>query len=493
MSHRPKDLFLAKETVLPDYLGMYEIPGQDAITEQSFKRYVRDKEQDQMIQSEAERAKILGQRILDAKDMEKALLIQDALTKEDSELQKIAAREIEHVPTKKIPNLIRLGLASKNVDVQRICANKIYLASKSSLPDLIQTSLAMSDAEVQEAGAAAIDSVTPVSLQNILREKVYAMVQKGLTSEDVDIWTGYAQMIFTTPPENHDELQEKLFTVIKKNLELGDPDTQRKSAEMILYATMERKADLIRLGLSQPDVGVQKICADKIIYAPEDSISSLQEILSKIIVKDLMTPHSAATQVYAEMIANSSPETMNQLFQLAKTQLGNALVEPPLYRAQEISENSFQRVEFPKTGSETTLFGGRLKYKTILRHIKPQNFLVWQKLYEGHALWKSSGFDYVPIEPIQAYHLNKKGLVDVFSGVLDLSFGMWKNMAGEFCDELQADKEKILATLKNQNLAHGHSHNENFCLRFFRDPQGNVDFTKKPRLYLIDFDQALST
>ena len=32
----------------------------------------------------------------------------------------------------------------------------------------------------------------------------------------------------------------------------------------------------------------------------------------------------------------------------------------------------------------------------------------------------------------------------------------------------------------------------NFCLRFFRDENGKVDFDKIPRLYLIDFDQAIS-
>lgn len=31
----------------------------------------------------------------------------------------------------------------------------------------------------------------------------------------------------------------------------------------------------------------------------------------------------------------------------------------------------------------------------------------------------------------------------------------------------------------------------NFCLRFYRDENGNVDINKIPRIYLVDFDKAV--
>jgi hypothetical protein len=173
--------------------------------------------------------------------------------------------------------------------------------------------------------------------------------------------------------------------------------------------------------------------------------------------------------------------------------LGNEIVKPPLYYNSDLDKVSFRRKGFKKTGSETTLIGGALKDKLIIRHINPKSFLAWQKIYENHLVWKSNDFDYVPIEPIQSYKLNKEGLVDVFSGVLDLSLAKWLEISrGMFMDELQEQKDKILSVLDSQDINHGHTHDDNFVLRFFRDKDGNPDITKTPRLYVIDFDMAIS-
>ena len=166
------------------------------------------------------------------------------------------------------------------------------------------------------------------------------------------------------------------------------------------------------------------------------------------------------------------------------------LIKPPLYN-KDIDTEHFSRQAFEKTGSGTTLVGGKLKDKAIVRHIKPKAFLAWQRLYEDYTLWQNAGFDYVPIEPILSYRLNKEGLVDVFSGVLDLNLSKWEK-TDMFTDKLQQQKDKILEVLDTLNIQHGHAHEQNFCLRFFRDENGGIDFKRIPRLYLIDFDQAVS-
>ena len=182
-----------------------------------------------------------------------------------------------------------------------------------------------------------------------------------------------------------------------------------------------------------------------------------------------------------------------RMFNLAiEKGLGEELIRPPLYKDKDINNQNFSRHQFDKTGSGTTLIGGALKNKTIIRHVEPEAFLSWQKIYENHKLWEENGFDYVPIEPIISYKLNKKGLVDVHSGVLDLSFGEWKRKTSLFVKGLGDEIDKIIQILDEQNIDHGHAHDNNFCLRFFRDSEGKVDFTKKPRIYLIDFDQAVS-
>ena len=105
-------------------------------------------------------------------------------------------------------------------------------------------------------------------------------------------------------------------------------------------------------------------------------------------------------------------------------------------------------------------------------------------------MWKEAGFDYVPIEPIVSYRLQADNLVDVSTGVLDLNLDLWLKMGGNFGKELKEKENRILSVLNSRSIHHGHPHRENVVLRFFRDRKGRVDFTREPRIYLIDFDLA---
>ena len=224
----------------------------------------------------------------------------------------------------------------------------------------------------------------------------------------------------------------------------------------ILDAPKQERASLIKQALSQEDPEVQRKAAEMILCAPKQERASLIKIA-----------------FYAG--------------------LGNEIVKSPLYDNSNFDKERFKRKMFEKTGSETTLVGGTLKDKLIIRHVKPSAFLAWQKIYENHQVWKNNGFDYVPIEPIQSYRLNKKGLVDVFSGVLDLSLAQWAKVSGYmFREELGKQKHNIISVLERQGIRHGHTHDRNFVLRFFRNKDGNSDLNQVPRLYAIDFDAAFS-
>jgi hypothetical protein len=75
---------------------------------------------------------------------------------------------------------------------------------------------------------------------------------------------------------------------------------------------------------------------------------------------------------------------------------------------------------------------------------------------------------------------------------LDINLEQWKLKTDLFRNDLDKLKIKILNTLDKMSIHHGHARDKNICLRFFRDAKGNIDFKKTPRLYLIDFDQAIS-
>lgn len=133
-----------------------------------------------------------------------------------------------------------------------------------------------------------------------------------------------------------------------------------------------------------------------------------------------------------------------------------------------------------------------MKDKAIVRKIKAGPFLEWRGLYENYALWQIHGFDYIPIEQIHSYRLNEEGLIEVFGGVLDLNLKEWSEITDRFLKKLEDQRDKIIKVLKEQKTEHGHDHDKNFCLRFFRDENGKPDLKRMPRLYLIDFDQAVS-
>ncbi|MDA2936012.1 hypothetical protein MYX06_02235 [Patescibacteria group bacterium AH-259-L05] len=364
-------------------LEMYEISGQDRITSHSLARYIKDKEQDEMIKG----------------------MIQDPLEV-----------KISDAPANERSSLIAKGLASDNIDVRKECARMIK------------------DAPVSERSS---------------------LIAKGLESGNVDVQNAYAEVIWDVPINERPSLRKMVSKIIAKGLASDDIKVQKACADMIWGAPKNEQSSLIAKGLASDNVEVQKACAEIIWDMPEREKRSLIKLFMK-------------------------------------KGLNNILIESPLYKEKDISEERFSRQEFEKSGSETTLVGGSLKEKTIIRHIKPRAFLAWQELYENYQLWKSNGFDYVPIEPIQSYKLNKEGFVDVYSGVLDLNLNKWSINFGWFEEKLASDREKILKVLDSQGISHGHTHDANFVLRFFRDEDGRADLRRKPRIYLIDFDFAAS-
>ncbi|MBZ1356452.1 MAG: hypothetical protein KY054_01600, partial [Candidatus Nealsonbacteria bacterium] len=226
----------------------------------------------------------------------------------------------------------------------------------------------------------------------------------------------------------------------------------------------------------------------------EQERASLQLLVSEKIKQALSQEDLEVQRKAAEMIEYAPEQERASLLKIAfDAGLSNEIVKSPLYDNSNFDKQRFRRKAFEKTGSETTLVGGALKDRLIIRHIEPKAFLAWQQIYENYQVWKNNGFDYVPIEPIQSYRLNKKGLVDVFSGVLDLSFTRWSKVSGGmFMQELKEQKRKIISVLESQNIQHGHIHDNNFVLRFFRNKDGNPDLNQVPRLYAIDFDRAVS-
>ncbi len=316
--------------------------------------------------------------------------------------------------------------------------------------------------------------------KNMPIDDVPLFIKNGLSQKDNEIQKKYIESIGSARDELRAELLREAFEIKNEEVEMA-------CVKAISNIPEKERVVLIRIGLSKDNFRVKKASIGMIQYAPP-------ELRVKLIQQGLSDKDIDLVKAYTKVIHSVQEEKeRKELLGLAKQKLGNALIESPLYDNAMVSPERFSREAFTKTGSGTTLIGGELKNKVIFRHIAPEAFFSWQEAYENQAIWKRAGFNYIPIEPIISFHQNKDGVVDVASGILDISFGDWEKMSGDFSEELSKEKTKIIEVLNGAGIIHGHPHVRNFCLRFFRKENGDVDFQKMPRIYLIDFDRAISS
>jgi len=439
-----------KKEELPSYLKMYEISGQDEISRHSYERYLANKEKETFVltrEKSPSLAEYAAEQMTEQSQSYRAHLIEEALRNSDVEYQKEFARRIFYVKKEDRAPLVKLGLKSTDSEVRKIVAASLPALSRNEIFPFIVEGLNDPDAGVRKSF---VDIITFAPIN----ERI-GLIKKGLSDPDPEVKIASARIIDRLPERDTSVLIEEMFHEVEKGLSDPDVKVQKDSLSMIFCVEKKRRFNLLLKALNNQSPEVHKVAASLIGSLPDEV----------------------------------RPEMFRIMFDQG---LGEELIKPALYKKVNINDTDFARREFIKTGSETTLIGGRLKDKTIIRHIDPVAFSSWQKIYESHDFWKSQGFDYVPIEPIQSYKVAKDGYIDVYSGVLDISLFDWKIDTDKYAIELDRQKDKIISALGKLKFDHGHSHDDNFCLRFFRDENGKVDFGKIPRLYLIDFDQATS-
>lgn len=405
-------------------------------------------------------------------------IIEDALDSGDTQKQDSYSDLIWHLEEDKrakllikFENIIIDGLNSNDVNKHILSADKIHKISREKK----DTSL----------------------------EKLIEIIKNGLDSDDIEKQMIYAEMIEKIPEYLKENLLTKLETIIIDGLDSNETKKKILYAKMIMYAQDKSKYKLIEIALDSNDTEVIKICLEMIEEDKNfDQKYNIYKKLVKIIENGLDSDDIADRKKYASMIFNISDSNQRtKLFKLAKEKIGDRLIESPLYDKVEKDSKGkpiLSKKGFEKSHSETTLLGSGIEENLIVRHINPESFLAWKRAYEMYDVWKRH-FNYVPVEPIVKFRLNnekndkpqRKGLVDVFSGVLDCSLSYWFSIGGGFLDELEEKKKIISKVLRENYISHGHDdHFGNFCLRFERDEKGNIDFSKEPKIYVIDFDIA---
>lgn len=453
---------------LPSFIKMYEISGQDEVTKHSYTRYLKCKTNDLKILEQANKFNLFNKKNFNSiVETDRTNLIYHELTGNNLENQKDAVMMIRYIPEQERTSLLEKALSIKNIEVEKACALMSRYAPENKVAYFIKKALLNQNLSVQKIGV--------LMIKHAPENERFTLVLWGLAKKDEEINNISMEMLRHVP-------EVDLIRVIMERLDTDDAEKINKATGDNLEKTKEA---LVKIGLINENMEVQMASSFLIKYIVESERADL--------IKDgLCSNNETVLKTCSQMIGYAPQNDREKLFKTAQKKLGNRLVEPTIYKTIKISKEHFSRTPFARTGTKATLIGGELKDKTILREIHPSAFMEWQRLYENHELWRKEGFDYIPIEPIQTFNLNKNGLVNVYSGVLELNLKTYKNMTDNFVDELMRDKAKILNVLSHVKIDHGHPHDDNFCLRFFRDGNGNVDFNKKPRLYLIDFDQATS-
>ncbi|MEI7480611.1 MAG: HEAT repeat domain-containing protein, partial [bacterium] len=404
--------------------------------------------------------------------------IKNGLNSTDSEVQITSAKLLDNAPVTKTLSLIEEGLNHSNPEVQKISAENIRFAPENMIANLIRECLKHPNPKVQ------VESVKII--ERAFGDERSTLIREGLSHSNPEVQITSALMMGDAP-------KDEITLLIKDGFNHPNPEVQKISAENIRFAPVNERASLIREGLSHSNLEIQILSVDNINFVSEPEKPSLWKNVLLRIRQSLESVDPKVQTSSIGMIDYIPKNERKGLYKLMKEKgLEEYLIKPALYKNGAVRKEKFSRANFDKTGSETILLGGDLKDKTIIREITPEAFLSWQSIYENWKLWQQAGFDYVPIEPIQSFSINKNGSIRVYSGVLDLSLARWKEISTKFESELEEQKNKIKAVLSSINFEHGHPHDGNFCLRFFRNENGKPDFNRFPRLYLIDFDQAFS-
>jgi len=317
-------------------------------------------------------------------------------------------------------------------------------------------------------------------------------IQNGLEDNHFGVRSRAAGLIGSAPEADQAKFRAQVVSIIKKALEDDKWQVRLSAIELIGFSPEVDRTALIQKGLEDNDFGVRSCAAELIDSAPEtDRTALIQKGLEDENLRSLVAKFIGFISDNERLhFLKDIPGLLDELKELA--------TQTPLYKNQP---KEFFRKQFSKTGSGTTLVDKipgtddrTLREQLIIRHIRVESLFSWRQAYESTEFWKEHGFDYVPIEPIVKVGFDqKKQLVNVFTRVLSgPSVATWFKQTSLYRSHIQEQVNKITQALEELRVEHGHPHDDNFVVMFERDENGEVQLEKIPRVYMIDFDQAVS-
>ncbi len=358
-------------------------------------------------------------------------------------------------------------------------------------------------------------------IYDILRQIKHLPDQEKKKSMETVLYGDYDDSIKSSAIKQAIYLPKKEQRKIIRNFFNSDSRIIKEASISLAISLPKQEAQrIIYAALSDPHEDIRKVALQQINILPKEEQI---KIIKDIFIKD----QSPLVRVKALQVAKSLlPENLPSLLPLldryqdrytraSVTYVKNSIqvkkdeqvLSPeklrakidgynPLYRG---AKNKFFRKNFPKTGSKTTLLGEipgikerSLRERLIIRHIPFDKFNKWLLAYQNVDTWRRAGFDYIPIEPIVYANWDNSDnplMIRVYSRVIPgPTYDWWMAHTDNFKQEIEEKIKSIINTLKKLHLSHTHEHTKNFVLLFPRDAKNQPDYTKIPRVYMIDFD-----
>ena len=436
---------------------------------------------------------------------ERAALLNHALESEQYLIRAAAASQIYSLPPEERMTFINKALADKNGDVRGAAAEMIPFAPEEKRVELLDEAMRDGGFGVRNSAVKAIDSVPESNRLRLLEEElkrehgdsriaikiigslpetergqfIKRIFKSGLS---FNLYDGAKLLGLASKDEYPDLLQEARHRLASNELQFN--------LKMIDFLPEKKRARWLRDGLQDKNYFVRRSAADSINSAPEPE----RALLLKIAIGD---PEKTVRIGALNTLGRMPTNIQNKVLDFMEQGENMGAVKVPESKLYVEAPEKFLRKKFAKSGSGTTLLGQfgeeSLRGKAIIRHITLPAYLSWKKAFEAHEFWRSKGFDYVPIEPILSAAPRKNLEIDVATQVLGPSTGDWEEVNRHFRTYISMQRQIIESALTEAGIIHGHLHEWNFCLVFDKNPDGSDDYTKRPRVYAIDFDQAIST
>lgn len=338
----------------------------------------------------------------------------------------------------------------------------------------------------------------PDKYRDVLRDEVTKIMDDGLADKNTRFST--ALLVGGFPVQDRNNLHEKIIDGIEQGLRSERPSERYEILGLIKMIPADRSVQLIERALRDKDMDVQLYSVEFIKDAPKrDHARLLEEAVENIGVARVFNVRGVIG-LFIEL-----PDLDQQRFwrKFPDFFVENRSLASRTCLYDSVADQKFFKSGFEKTGTELELFGkvpsidgvdSSFREKIIKRKIPLSAYINWRTAFEAADFWKKQGFDYVPIEPIVKASIVKEGSnVDVFARVLrGPTVFAWDTAIGTYVNEISAQVERIKAGLVALGIKHGHEHLNNFVVVCERDSDDNVIFDRLPRVYMIDFDQALS-